>query len=284
MQAFAELSPAPASDAMRPRLRQVLHARRETADTVTLEIDAPGDESLFAPGQFNMLAVPGVGEVAVSISGDPTTCGPLVHTTRNVGAVTAAITALRPGDTLGLRGPFGSAWPVHEAEGCDVVLMAGGIGLAPLRPAMLHLLRHRERYGRIVLLYGARTPRDILYVRRLESWRKRLDLDVEVTVDRAQPGWRGNVGVVTTLVPRAPIDPDTTVAMICGPELMMRFAAASLRERGVSGENTWVSLERNMKCGVGLCGHCQLGPMLVCRDGPVVRHADVERWTAVREL
>jgi len=285
MPALAELPSPIVADAMRPRLHTVLRSRRETHDTWTLEIEAAG-EAGFAPGQFNMLSVPGVGEVAVSISGDAEAGdgAPLVHTTRAVGAVTRAITALRPGDAIGVRGPFGTAWPVQAAEGADVVVVAGGIGLAPLRPAVLHVLRHRERYGRVVLLYGARTPEDLLYVRQLETWRRRLDVDVMVSVDRAHPRWRGNVGVVTTLLARAPFDPASAVAMVCGPEVMMRFVAAGLEERGVPREQVWLSLERNMQCGCGLCGHCQLGPIVVCRDGPVFRHDRVARWMAVREL
>jgi NAD(P)H-flavin reductase len=271
-------------EAMRPRLHRVLRCHRETYDTVTLELDAAGDAG-FQPGQFNMLSVPGTGEVAVSISGDPgDDSGLLVHTTRAVGGVTRAITSLHAGDLLGVRGPFGTAWPVRDAEGSDVVVVAGGIGLAPLRPALLHLLRHRERYGRVVLLYGARTPQDMLFVSQLESWRRRFDVEVAVSVDRAAPGWRGNVGVVTTLVPRAPFDAASAMAMICGPEVMMRFAAAAIEERGVPADRVWLSMERNMQCGVGLCGHCQLGPLIICRDGPVLRHDRLEPWMAVREL
>lgn len=283
MQALAELPSPTVEDAMRPRLRRVLRTRRETYDTVTLEIESAG-EPAFLPGQFNMLSLPGIGEVAISISGDSEAGGPLVHTTRAVAAATKAITAQRRGSLIGVRGPFGTAWPVDAARGRDVVIVAGGIGLAPLRPAVLHLLRHRQDYGRVAILYGARTPADLLYVHQVESWRRRLDVDVAVSVDAATPAWRGNVGVVTTLVPRAAFDPGNTVAMVCGPEVMMRFAATALQERGLPSESIWLSLERNMKCGVGLCGHCQLGPILVCRDGPVMRHDRVAALMSVREL
>jgi len=283
MPALAELPSPTVEDAMRPRLRRVLRTRRETYDTVTLEIDAHGEPG-FLPGQFNMLSLPGVGEVAISISGDGESPGPLVHTIRAVAAATTAITASKRGSLIGVRGPFGSAWPVDAARGKDVVVVAGGIGLAPLRPAVLHLLRHREDYGRVAVLYGARTPADLLYVHQIETWRRRLDVDVAVSVDAAPATWRGNVGVVTTLLPRVAFDPSDTVAMVCGPEVMMRFAAAALAERGVASGSIWLSLERNMKCGVGLCGHCQLGPILVCRDGPVMRHDQVAALMAVREL
>jgi NAD(P)H-flavin reductase len=173
---------------------------------------------------------------------------------------------------------------VETAEGCDVLFLAGGIGLAPLRPALYHVLAHRERYGRVVLLFGARTPRDILFVREMELWRGRFDVSVEVVVDRASPGWHGFVGVVTTLVPLAPIDPSNTVAMVCGPEIMMKFAALELAARGIDPTRTFVSLERNMKCGIGLCGHCQLGPTFVCKEGPVYRYDAVARLLGLREV
>jgi NAD(P)H-flavin reductase len=178
---------------------------------------------------------------------------------------------LKPGDALGVRGPYGSPWPVTEEEGHDVVVVAGGIGLAPLRPVLYHLMSQREKYGKIVLLYGARTPEDILYKRELERWRGKFDLEVQVTVDRGSSGWRGNVGVVTPLLSRAPFNPSNTVALLCGPEIMMRFAVIELQKRGVPADRMYLSMERNMKCALGYCGHCQYGPMFVCKDGPVFR-------------
>jgi NAD(P)H-flavin reductase len=185
---------------------------------------------------------------------------------------------------VGVRGPFGTAWPVDLAEGRDVVIVAGGIGLAPLRPALYHVLRHRRRFGRVVVLYGARTPADLLFARELESWRGRLDVELDVTVDRASPDWLGRVGVVTTLIPRAPLDPDRAIAFVCGPELMMHFVATDLEHRGMAAERIWLSTERNMKCGMALCGHCQLGPTFVCKDGPVFRWDRVKPLLSVREL
>jgi NAD(P)H-flavin reductase len=203
---------------------------------------------------------------------------------RAVGTVTTAVCRLKRGDILGVRGPFGSPWPVEEAAGKDVVVAAGGIGLAPLRPALLTLLAHRERYGRIVLLYGARSPQELLYASQLLQWRGRFDLDVEVTVDTASREWKGNVGVVTTLIPRAPFDPEEVVAMVCGPEVMMRFTLAGLQDRGVPPESIYISMERNMKCAVGFCGHCQYGPTFVCKDGPVFRYDRVASLFKVREV
>jgi NAD(P)H-flavin reductase len=258
---------------MWPLAYRVRRVQRETGDTFTLELEPADGEEIgpFAPGQFNMLYAFGAGEVPISISGDPATTDRLQHTTRVVGAVTQALGRLRPGDGLGVRGPFGSGWPVEEAQGHDVVVVAGGIGLAPLRPALYQLLARREKYGRIVLLYGARTPGDILYRRQLEKWRGHFDLEVHVAVDRATPGWRGNVGVVTALIPRAPFDPFSALALVCGPEVMMRFAVQALLEGGVAARNIFASMERNMKCGIGLCGHCQFGPHFICKDGPVFR-------------
>jgi NAD(P)H-flavin reductase len=271
---------------MLPRLFRVQRYLQETDDTFTLEL-APLDEGAplaFAPGQFNMLYVFGVGEVPISISGDPDKPAVLVHTTRAVGTVTKVMARLRRGDVIGVRGPYGTPWPVDQAEGHDVVIVAGGIGLAPLRPALYRLLARRDRFGKVVLLYGTRTPDDILYRKELERWRARFDVDVYVTVDRAIAPWRGSVGVVTHLIPKAPFDPLSSVALICGPEIMMRFSVYELEKRGVAADRIFVSLERNMKCGVGTCGHCQFGPMFVCREGPVFAYTRVRDWLAVREV
>ena len=258
---------------MVPRPFRIQRVRKETADTFTLDLIA-GDEGVmspFAPGQFNMLYVFGVGEVPISISSDPEDCSTVRHTTRAVGTVTNALQGLKKGDTIGIRGPFGSGWPVEEARGRDCVIVTGGIGLAPLRPALYSLLAHRESYRKIVLLYGARSPEDILFRRELERWRSKLDLDVFVTVDRASGDWRGTVGVVPTLVRRAGFDAPNATAMVCGPEVMMRFTVRELESRGVEASQIYLSMERNMKCAIGLCGHCQFGPTFICKDGPVFR-------------
>jgi len=274
------------SGPMVPSPFRVRRVRRETYDTFTLELEPANgaDEFSFGPGQFNMLYVFGVGEVPISISGDPTKPETLMHTVRAVGAVTQAICRLKRGDVLGVRGPFGSHWPVEEAAGNDVVIVAGGIGLAPLRPVIYYLLSNREKYGRIVLVYGARTLQDLLYKVELEKWRGQFDLEVEVTVDTAAVSYRGNVGVVTTLIPRVQFDPLQTVAMVCGPEVMMRFTIRELEARGIGPENIFISMERNMKCAVGSCGHCQFGPTFVCRDGPVFRYDQIQEFFAKREV
>jgi NAD(P)H-flavin reductase len=273
------------ADPMVPTRARVLRRRRELADTWTLEIE-PEDSGVlrFAPGQFNMLYAPGIGEVAISVSGDPAGPDHLVHTIRDVGKISRALTRLRPGEPLGVRGPFGSVWPVDSAAGLDVVVVAGGLGLAPLRPAIYRLLAERERFGRIALLYGTRSPAEILYPRELERWRQRLDVQLEVTVDHAGEDWHGHIGVVTHLIPRAAFDPEQTVAFVCGPEIMMRFAALALRDAGVADAAIHLSMERNMKCALGHCGRCQFGPMLVCRDGPVVSYDRIARLLSVKEL
>jgi NAD(P)H-flavin reductase len=276
---------APA-DPMRPETYRVLSVRRETHDTFTLGLipTAHKGTAAFAPGQFNMLYVFGVGEVPISISGDPGDLSTLVHTTRGVGMVTEAMRRLKRGGILGVRGPYGSSWPVAAATGKDVVVVAGGIGLAPLRPAIYHLLSHREQYGRVVILYGARTPDDILFTRDLEDWRARFDTHAFVTVDRAAGPWRGHVGVVPGLIPRAPFEPANTVALICGPEVMMRFTALELEKRGVPLARIFVSMERNMKCAVGFCGHCQYGPDFICKDGPVFPYERIRAILMRREI
>jgi NAD(P)H-flavin reductase len=207
-----------------------------------------------------------------------------VHTIRAAGAVTRALCALRPGDVVGVRGPYGTVWPVEEARGRDVVVVAGGIGLPPLRPVLDAVLAERDAFGRLVLLYGARTPADLLYRRELARWSERGDLSVQLTVDSAGSGWRGRVGVVPQLVPHAEFDPANAVAMIVGPEIMMRYTAQALLARGLPPERIHVSMERTMRCGIGLCGHCQLGPTLVCRDGPVYPWPEIEPLLGVAQL
>jgi NAD(P)H-flavin reductase len=272
-------------DPMLPSLFEVSRVRSETYDTTTLELEPLERRPLpFRPGQFNMLYLPGIGEVAISISGDPAKPAALTHTLRSVGAVTRGLCAAKPGDAIGVRGPFGTGWPLDEAVGSDVAVIAGGIGLAPLRPAIYRLLADRRRFGRVVILCGARSPQDILFRRELEKWRGRFDLEVTVTVDYAAGDWNGLVGVVTHLIPRAGFDPSNTVALTCGPEVMMRFAVRELQKRGVAADRIYVSMERNMKCAVGFCGHCQFGPRFVCKDGPVFPYREIAPLFDVREV
>jgi len=244
----------------------------ETPSVVTCDLDLAFEdgpaEYAFAPGQFNMLYVPGVGEVAISVSSDSSEPQKLRHTIRVAGNVTRAIARLQPGDKLGVRGPFGTAWPVEQFRGQDVIVAAGGLGLAPLRPAIYHLIRHRADYSRVTLLYGARTPGDLLYANEYDSWRV-AGIDVQTTVDVGTPEWRGSIGFVTTLLAKLPLDAARNAVFTCGPEVMMRFIAAGAVGRGIAPERVFVAMERNMNCAVGLCGHCQFGPNFVCKDGPV---------------
>jgi NAD(P)H-flavin reductase len=266
-----------------PARYQIADRYGETHDTVTLALQ-PVDEPIAAyqPGQFTMLYAFGVGEVPISISGDPAGPG-LVQTIRAVGAVTAALCAAVPGQLIGVRGPYGTDWDVPSATGRDLVIVAGGIGLAPLRSAVLAALARPAAYRRILILIGARSPAELVFAAELDGWRAR-GADVRVTVDRASSGWTGHVGLVTQLIDRADIDPALTTALVCGPELMMRLSAQALCAREVPPGRVRVSLERNMRCGLAECGHCQLGPLLLCRDGPVIGFDQAAPLLAIREL
>lgn len=272
--------------AMVPTLYRIEKKHRETPDTFTLEMTPAegGAAPPFAPGQFNMLYLFGKGEVPVSISGGVDGGRPLTHTIRAVGTVTRSICDLKVGYTVGVRGPYGTSWPVADAEGRDVLIVAGGIGLAPLRSVIYHVLARREKYNRVTLLYGSRSPDEVLYRGELEKWRSRFDFHGYVTVDSARPDWRGHVGVVTRLIPSASFDPANTVAMVCGPEIMLRLTARDLADRGISLDNIYVSMERNMKCAMGFCGHCQFGSEFVCKDGPVFPYRRIERILNIREI
>ena len=263
-----------------PRLVTVEARRRESHDTVSIDIEDAAVR--YAPGQFNMLYAFGKGEVPISISA--VEGGRITHTVRSVGLVTDSLTRLRRGETVGIRGPFGNGWPIAELKGKDVVVVAGGLGLAPLRPAIHALLASRGDYGRVLVLYGARTPADLLFTKEVERWRGRFDVEAMVTVDAAATSWRGDVGVVTQLFRRLSLAPERSGALVCGPEVMMRFAAEGLVDAGIQPSRIWLSMERNMQCGAGVCGHCQLGPFLLCRDGPVLPLASLAPLMKVREL
>ncbi len=255
-----------------PQQAAVLGVRRETPDVVTLTLGVKRREPRrFLPGQFNMVYAFGLGEVPLSMSGDPARPDVAVHTVRAVGAVTDAICRLKKHDVVGVRGPYGTPWPLDAARGSDLVLVAGGLGLAPLKPVVQHVLAHRAEYGRVSLLLGARSPEHLLFTRERNQWQKRHDLDLLVAVDQAPLDWKGRVGVAPALLADVP-GLEKAVVFVCGPELMMRFTVRELGRRGVPDDRIHLSMERNMKCAVGFCGRCQFGPSFVCKDGPVLRY------------
>ena len=271
---------------MLPQPYLVLEVSKETPDTFTLKLapEAGANGSSFLPGQFSMLWIFGVGELPISISGDPGAHDQLVYTVRSVGQATNALVSQGVGAGVGVRGPFGKGWPVAAAGGRDVIVVAGGIGLAPLRGLIYEVLHHRQQYGRLVILYGARSPRDLLYRKELATWARQRDTQVLVTVDYGGMSWRGHVGVVTTLFKYARLKPANSVAMVCGPEIMMRFVARELELHGLSRDDIYLSMERNMKCAVGFCGHCQYGPHFICKDGPVFTYTQMKPLLEKYEL
>ncbi|MBK5227463.1 MAG: FAD/NAD(P)-binding protein [Actinobacteria bacterium] len=277
------VGPADMSGPMTPRIFRVASKRRETADTVTLAFDPlEGPQIELRPGQFDMLYAFGIGEVPISMSGMSE--GSVLHTVRAVGAVTRAIYDAGEGDVFGMRGPYGNGWGLEDHPGADVLIVAGGIGLAPLRPAIEHVLAHRELHGKLSVLIGARSPELLIFQDDIARWQARLDAQVRVTIDVAPSEWRGAVGLVTELIPRVSFDPGRTVALVCGPEIMMRAVATDLMDLGVASDQIRISMERNMKCAIGHCGHCQFGPEFVCKDGPIFPYERVESLMRVREV
>lgn len=271
-------------------LRSIIH---ETPFVKTYEIGLDDADSAaqfsWLPGQFNMLYVPGVGEAAISISGHDETQGVLRHTIRRVGAVTSALDEGKVGMSLGIRGPFGRPWPVDQiqhsaATKLDVIIVAGGIGLAPLRSMIAYLVSAIDRVGEVSILVGARKPCDLLYSHQYSTWAD-IGFNVKTTVDRDVARWNGHVGVVTLLLERLPVRrPESTLVLSCGPEIMMRFVAGAALDRDIPSQNIWVALERNMNCAIGHCGHCQLGPEFICKDGPVFPYDRVAPWLHVQGL
>jgi NAD(P)H-flavin reductase len=275
------------ADPMVPFFMKIKRISWETDDIFTLLLEHENEERStfdFKPGQFNMLYAFGLGESAISISSDSSKNNSISHTIHRVGHVTMALSRLKKGDVIGVRGPFGSSWPLEEARGKDVVIIAGGIGLAPLRPAIYHIFKNRKNYGKVTLLYGARTQLDILFRVELEEWEKKHKIEIQTTVDRSDTSWRGNVGVVTNLLSYVTLDPKTTYAMVCGPEVMMKYSIDELKKLGVAKHNIYLSMERNMKCAVGFCGHCQFGSNFICKDGPVFSFSQVKRIFDVEEF
>lgn len=272
-------------ESMTPLFYRVTRIWREIPLTYSMEMIPVDDTQIvsFAAGQFNMLYVFGVGEIPISISGNPLNHKTLIHTVRAVGCTSQSLSMMRPGAMVGVRGPFGSVWPLQAAYGKDIVIVAGGIGLAPLRPALYQMIEERDRFGNVTVLLGARTPDELLYPGEFDVWRK-AGIEIALTVDKAKESWHGSVGVVTRLIPRVRFDPDNTVAMVCGPEIMIRFTATELVKHGMSADQIFISLERSMQCGIGLCGHCQFGPHFICKDGPIFVYQQVKDLLRIREI
>jgi len=268
---------------MTPLMYRITRRTEELADTVTLALQPIGEAiDRPRPGQFTMLWAFGVGEAPISLARiEPD--GSLVHTIRAVGAVTTALCGMGVGDEVGVRGPFGSSWPVETAEADDVLIVAGGLGLSPVRPIVDHALANRDRFRRVTLFVGAREPSVLLYRDELAAWADDDRLDIEVIVDTADEQWNGHVGLITKLIANASLDATRTHAFLCGPEPMMKFGAIAALDQGLPGHQIWLSLERNMQCAVVLCGHCQLGPLFICREGPVVSWPQVESLLRISE-
>ncbi len=271
----------------RPHATKVRSITREVPGVATYELEledaALRQQFRFLPGQFNMLYLPGIGECAISISSSADDAQQLLHTIRVVGNVTRAIARLQPGDPILIRGPFGSAWPMDLCRGCDVVIAAGGLGLAPLRPAIYHILRRRSDYGRVVLLYGARSPGDLLFTAEYDAWRA-AGMELQITVDLGDENWQGQIGVVPALLSRLRLREARTRVLTCGPEIMMRFVVFETIARRIPRESIYLSMERNMNCALGHCGHCQLGPAFVCKDGPVFSYPQLEPYLHIEDF
>jgi NAD(P)H-flavin reductase len=230
-----------------------------------------------------MLLVPGLGEAAISISSDIEDEHRIGHTIRSIGNVTSTINRMNVGETLGVRGPFGSWWPLDDFVGRDIVIAAGGIGLPPIRPVIYYVMHHRHDFGKVIVLYGARTQNDLQFTSEYKTWQD-AGIELQVTVDRGDDSWDGRVGVVPILFYNTRLDPRNTVILTCGPEIMIRFVIFEALARRVPPERIFVSLERNMKCGLGSCGHCQVGPFFVCKDGPVFSFDKLQAYVNVEEF
>lgn len=260
-----------------PQLAEIIRTEQLTKMEKLFEIRLLNGQDLgHQPGQFVEVSLFGIGEAPISISSSPTKKGSFELAVRAVGNVTNALHKLAKGAIIGIRGPFGKGFPVEEMKGKDILFVAGGIGLVPLRSLINYVLDKRSDFGRVLILFGAKTPAEQLFLDELALWRKRSDLEYWETVDRADGKWKGNVGVITTLFPKININPEKTIAVIVGPPVMYRFAILEAQVKGIPDEQIIVSLERRMKCGVGKCGHCQINHLYVCQDGPVFKYAQIK--------
>lgn len=262
-----------------PEIAQVVRVEKMTEIETFFEVKLPGGRDLgHQPGQFVQVSLFGIGEAPISICSSPLKKGSFEMVVRRVGSVTEALHRLKAGDKVGIRGPFGKGFQVEEFEGKDTLFVAAGLGLPPLRSLINTLIdaKNRKSFGRIIILYGAKTPAEFLFNEERKGWESRKDLEYRVTVDRPAGGWAGHVGVITTLIPELSLDLPKTVAAVVGPPVMYKFAILALRSKGLRDEQVYVSLERKMKCGVGKCGHCQMNNVYVCQEGPVFNYAKIK--------
>lgn len=275
-------------NAMIPQVAEIVEKREEAEGIYTLRVrlcdEAQRREYRFLPGQFNMLYAFGAGDVPMSIVSDPEDGNVIGHTLRTVGPVTHALGALSEGDVLGMRGPFGSHWPLEEAKGKEVLILTGGLGCAPTLGALHYLFRRREDYGPIKIVHGVKAPKDLILHRQFEAWRNYPDTEVHLTADHSHGRWKHKVGLVTHLLTDLKLDAPNTLVMMCGPEVMMHFAIKELIWKGISSDRIYLSLERNMKCALGFCGHCQFGPQFICKDGPVLRYDRIQHFFRIKEV
>lgn len=262
-----------------PQEAEIVERIEEARDIFTLRLrftdPAVHSAYSFAPGQFNMLWLPGVGEIPISIVSDPEDEHMYNHTIRGVGRVSNGLRTLRQGDRLGVRGPYGRGWPMQEAVGRDVVIATGGLGCAPAVSVINYVVRRREQFGRLIIMQGIKHSNDLIWRSSYEQWAELPDTQVLLAAGESGPQWPWAQGNIMVLIDRADFDPENCTAMLCGPQGMMVAVTDHLMARGVSDDDIWLSMERNMQCAIGHCGHCQIGAKFVCKDGPVFNYAEI---------
>ena len=260
-----------------PVMAEIVRVKRLTPMEMFYRIELPdGAELGHQPGQFVELSIFGVGEAPFSISSSPTSRGGFDLGVRRAGMLTDVLARLGEGSKVGIRGPFGNGIDVEKFKGKDVLIVAGGIGLVPMRSMINSVIDNRKDFGRLVICYGSKTDTDFLFTDEIEQWEEDSSIDFHVTVDQGSAAWEGNTGVITTQIPGLDLDLPNTVSCICGPPVMYRFVLLALKSKGLAEENIYMSLERRMKCGVGKCGHCQINHSYVCQDGPVYHYPDIK--------
>ncbi|KGP63352.1 Ni/Fe hydrogenase subunit gamma [Legionella norrlandica] len=269
-----------------PKEVEIVKRTQESSSIFTLHLRITDEEQhkqfQFYPGQFNMLYLYGVGEVAISIVSDPRRKATLSHTIRAVGRVTKAMQQLQVGDRLGMRGPFGVGWPLEKVKGKDVIVLTGGLGCAPSVSIINYVIRRRNHYGKLSILQGVKHSEDFIFRKQYAQWQKSPHTEVYIAADQAGPKWPWSVGYVTDMIDNITIQPENSVVMMCGPEMMMNTAVKVFTEKGIPESNIYLSMERNMECGIGHCGHCQYGGLFVCKDGPVFAYTQVKELFKVR--